>query len=164
MRPWSTRSKEIANLLNPAFCCTVLSAVVSNYSSQSILGMPYPLAFVVIPVILHKKTRNNLPFNTRTSLAAWLEEKPMARVQFYERAISLKPFVREAILFGVNHNWLVIESGLLKSKLPDSKFRSFLQKLDGEARDCVLRARLVGKWFASAGSAESILSLWEVSL
>jgi hypothetical protein len=164
MRPWSTRSREAANLLNPAFCCTVLSAVVSNYSSQESLGMPYPLAFVALPVILHKQTRNSLPFNTRTSLAAWLEEKPIARVQFYERAISLKPFVREAILFGVIHNWLTIESGYLRSNHTDSKFRNSLQQLNGEARECVLRARLVGKWFAAAGSAETVMSLWEVSL
>jgi hypothetical protein len=163
MRPWLARSKEVANLLNPAFCCTVLSAVVSNYSSRDNLGMPYPLAFVVMPVILHKQTRNVLPINTRTSLAAWLEEKPMSRVQFYERAISLKPFVREAILFGVTNDWLVIESGRLKSKLADSKFKNFLQHMDGEARECVLRARLVGKWFAAAGSAETVLSLWEVN-
>lgn len=163
MRSWSTRSKEAASLFNPAFCCAVLSATVSNYSQQDNLGMPFPLAFIVLPVILHKRTRNTLPYNTRTSLAAWLEEKPYARIQFYERAISLKPFVREAILFGVTNDWLVIESGRLKSKLADSKFKNFLQHMDGEARECVLRARLVGKWFAAAGSAETVLSLWEVN-
>lgn len=164
MRPWSTRPKEAANLLNPAFCCTVLSAAVSNYSLQDNLGMPYPLAFIIMPVILHKQTRILLPFNTRTSLAAWLEEKPTVRIQFYERATSLKPFVREAILFGAANGWLSIESGRLKSQLVDSRFKNFLQYLDGEARECVLRARLVGKWFASAGSAETVMSLWEVSL
>lgn len=163
MRPWLSRSKEAANLFNPAFCCAVLSATVCNYSQQDNLGMPFPLAFIVLPVILHKQTRNALPYNTRTSLAAWLEEKPYARIQFYERAISLKPFVREAILYGVTSDWLAIESGRLKTKLTDSKFKNFLQLMDGEARECVLRARLVGKWFAVAGSAETILSLWEVN-
>ncbi|WKZ35797.1 MAG: DUF6521 family protein [Anaerolineales bacterium] len=163
MRSWPTRSKEAAYLFNPAFCCAVLSATVSNYSQQDNLGMPFPFAFIVLPVILHKQTRNTLPYNTRTSLAAWLEEKPYARIQFYERAISLKSFVREAILFGIVNDWLLIESGRLKSKLVDSKFKNFLQQMDGEARECVLRARLVGKWFAVAGSAETVLSLWEVN-
>ena len=162
MRPWLNRSKEVANLLNPAFCCAVLSATVANYSRKEYPGMPFPLSFIALPVILHKQTRNALPFNTRTSLPAWMEEKPFVRIQFYDRAISLKPFVREAILFGTAHNWLVIESGRLKSKLPDSKFKNFLQDLNGEARECVLSARLVGKWFAAAGTAETVMALWEV--
>jgi hypothetical protein len=162
MRPWANRSKETANLLNPAFCCVVLSACVTNYSRENYPGMSFPLSFIVLPVILHKQTRDALPFNTRTSLTAWIEEKPFVRIQFYERAISLKPFVREAILFGIVNDWLVIESGLLKSRLPDPKFKHFLQDLDGEARECVLRARLVGKWFAAAGTAETVMALWEV--
>jgi hypothetical protein len=124
--------------------------------------MPFSLAFIVMPVILHKQTRDSLPFNTRTSLAAWLEEKPIARIQFYERAMSLKPFVREAILFGLVNYWLTVDSGRLKSNLSDTTFKNSLKHLDGEARECVLRARLVGKWFSAAGSAETVMSLWEV--
>lgn len=162
MRSWSYRPRETANLINPAFCCSILSASVSNYTQQDSRGMPFSLAFIVMPVILHKRTRAALPINTRTSLAAWLEEKPIMRVQFYERAISLKPFVSEAILFGLVHNWLTIDAGRLKSNLPDMRFKNSLQSLEGEARECVMRARLVGRWFAAAGSAETVMSLWEV--
>ena len=103
MRQWVYRSKEAANLFNPPFCCAALLATVVNYGQQVGLGMPFPLAFIALPVILHKQTRNVLPLNTKTSLAAWLEQNPTAKVQFYERAISVKPFVREAILFGLNN-------------------------------------------------------------
>jgi hypothetical protein len=162
MRPWTSRSKEAAYLFNPAFSCAILTATIVNYSLKDNLGMPFPLAFITLPVILHKQTRAVLPFNTRTSLAAWLEEKPLVRVQFYDRAVTLKPFVREAILFGTTQNWLTIEAGRLTSSLSEAKVTKFLKETKGEARDCILRARLFGKWLALAGSAETIMALWEI--
>jgi len=162
MRQWAQRSKEAANLFNPPFCCAALTATIVNYFQEVNLGMPFPLAFIALPVILHKQTRNALPFNTRTSLSAWLEENPVVKVQFYERAVSIKPFVGEAILFGVHNNLLYFQSGRLRSYLNDDKVKSFLQKSEGEARECIMRARLLGKWFALAGSPETVMALWEV--
>jgi hypothetical protein len=162
MRHWANRSKEAANLFNPPFCCAALVATVANYSQEINIGMPFPLAFIALPVILHKQTRSVLPYSTKTSLAAWLEQNPSVKIQFYERAVSIKPFVQEAILFGVNNNILYFETGRLRSSVQDNKVKSFLQKTDGEARECIMRARLLGRWFALAGSPESVMALWEV--
>lgn len=162
MRSWAKRSKEAAYLFNPAFCCATLAATIVSYQQEAGLGLPFPLAFIAIPVLLHKQTRNALPFNTRTSLAAWLEEHPFAKVQFYERAISVKPFVREAILFGIRDNKLHFQSGTLLSSISNGKVKAFLQKTEGEARECIMRARLLGKWFALAGSPETVMGLWEI--
>jgi len=162
MRQWAYRSKEAANLFNPPFCCAALIATAVNYFKEIGQGIPFPLAYIALPVILHKQTRNTLPLNTRTSLAAWLEQNPIVKVQFYERAISIKPFVREAILFGIHNDLLYFQSGSLKSYLSDNKVKSFLQNTEGEARECIMRARLLGKWFALAGSPETVMALWEV--
>jgi hypothetical protein len=163
MRSWSKRSKEVANLFNPPFCCATLTASVVSYSQENgNSGMPFPIAFIGLPVIFHKQTRKIIPINTRTSLAAWLEENPSVRIQFYERVITIKPFVREAILFGIQNNWLSIKSGNIFSSLNNSQIKTLLQKTDGEARECIMKARLLGKWFALAGSPEAIMALWEV--
>ena len=162
MRSWSDRSKEAAYLFNPAFCCVVLTSSTVSYSIENKVGMPFPLAFIVLPVVLHKQTRKLLPYNTRTSLAAWIERNPISRVQFYERAISLKPFVREAISLGIQREWLSLKSAHLLSNLTNNDVRLFLNQLEGEARECLLRSRLVGKWFANAGSPETVMALWEV--
>src|SRR5438067_1970578 len=106
MKVWTQRAKDEAFLLNPAFCCTVISTAVSNFVDTSTNGMPLPIAFMVLPILLHKPTRDRLPANTRTSMPAWLQENASARVLFYERLISLKPHTREAIQFGMHRNWI----------------------------------------------------------
>lgn len=159
---WKMRSKEVGILFNPAFCCVVLSSSVIGYATENVQGMSFTLAYLVLPLVLHKHTRAILPLNTRTSLAAWLEENPSVRIQFHERVTSLRPLVGESILFGYQYNWLSIQSGYITSTLSDKRVRGFLQKTQGEARECIMRARLVGKWFAASGPAETVLGLWEI--
>lgn len=163
MRTWATRSKEEAYLLNPAFCCTTLAAAVVGYASARKEGVPFPLVFMVLPIVLHKPTRGALPPNTRTSMAAWLQENSVARVLFYERLVSLKPFTKEAIQFGILFDWIVArEGGLLETTLSESDINRAIRKLADEARECVMRARFLGKWFAAAGATHAVMAFWGV--
>jgi Family of unknown function (DUF6521) len=46
---WTGRPREEANLLNPAFCCTALTSSIVGYMGVDAEGMPYPLAFMILP-------------------------------------------------------------------------------------------------------------------
>lgn len=165
MRTWTARPKEEAYLLNPAFCCTTLAAAMWGYADVKGQGVPLPLAFMVLPLVLHKPTREALPPNTRTSMAAWLLDNATARVLFYERLISLKPHTREAIHFGMLVDWIVPGAkGLLQTTLSETDINRAIRKLTDEARECVLRARFLGKWFAEAGHAHTVMAFWGVRL
>lgn len=163
MKAWSERPSELAHLLNPAFCCIVVTSSLIGYMGIHPEGIPYPMVFLVLPVVLHKPTRNSLPPNTRTSLAAWMHEHSESRVLFYERLISLKPFTREALLFGLSHDWLALDpNGLLQARLTDRQLTSQLQKLGYEPKECAMRARFLGRWFASGSSAPAVMATWGV--
>jgi hypothetical protein len=163
MKQWTQRPVEEANLLNPAFCCTVLTSSDVGYMCIESTGIPYPLAFMVLPVVLHKSTRDLLSRNKRTSLATWIQHNTEVRILFAERVIALKAYTREAILFGILHNWLVLgEDGRLQTNLDDSNVDSIVRKLEDEAKECVRKARIVGQWFASAGSAQTVMALWGI--
>lgn len=163
MKPWNQRPVEEANLLNPAFCCTALTSSIVGYMAVDVEGMPYPLAFMLLPIVLHKATREALPQTIRTSLAAWIQEHTSVRVLFPERVVALKPHTREAILFGILHDWLTFRSdGRLRTTMAGQDVSRFLRRLDGEARECVMHARFVGRWFASAGSPQTVLALWGI--
>lgn len=165
MKIWSERPIEEANLLNPAFCCAVLAASVAGYSSIEDAGMPYPLTFMVLPIVLHKPTRESLPRSTRTSLAAWMQNNAEARVLYAERLLSLKPHTREAIRFGILYGSITLhQSWLVQTILRESGLTRILRKLDDEANNCVSRANLVGKWLAAAGSPQTVMALWGVRL
>jgi len=165
MKPWSERSIEEANLLNPAFCCATLTASIAGYFSVNDAGMPYPLTFMVLPIVLHKPTRESLPSSTKTSLAAWMQNNADAKVLYAERLLSLKPYTREAIQFGLLYSWIVLHHGwLVQTTFEEFRLTRILQNLDNEAKDCVSRAKLVGKWFALAGSAQTVMNLWGIRI
>jgi hypothetical protein len=162
MKRWEERTVEEAHLLNPAFCCAVLSASVVGYASEGSVGIPFVLSFLVLPITLHKRTRESLPRDTRTSLAAWLQQNAEARVGFAPRVIALRPHTREAILFGTTHGWITLSGGLLAPTVNERTINNSAQSLETEARECLRRATFVGKWFARTGSASTVMALWGV--
>jgi len=163
MKKWTARPKEEAHLLNPAFCCTIMAAAICGYKSVNDECMPFPLTFMILPIVLHKPTRDKLPPNTRTSMAAWLQENSLARVLFYERLISLKPHTKEALQFGMLLDWIVPRmDGLLETTLRESDINRTIHQLADEARECVMRARFLGKWFAASGASHTVMAFWGV--
>jgi hypothetical protein len=160
---WKERPIEESYLLNPAFCCSILATSVFGYSDVETKGMPYPLAFIILPMILHKPTREILPKRTSTSLATWIQNNSSARVQFFERVISLKPFVKEAILFGSCHNWLSFkEQGRIMTELNKSKVNNIQKEATDGNREILKRSLFAGKWFASVGSEQTVMTLWGI--
>lgn len=163
MKTWTKRPKEEAYLLNPAFCSTTLTATIVGYSSVNDAGLPFPLVFSVLPIVLHKPTRESLPPNTRTSMAAWLQGNFFARVLFYERLISLKPYTWEAVHFGILYDWIAPKSGgLLETTINESDIGRIERRHAAEARECLMRARFLGKWFAKAGPVQTVMAIWGV--
>ena len=163
MKIWNNRPREEAYLLNPAFCCTTLMAAIRGYSNVKEEGVPFPYAFMFLPIVLHKPTREMLPLNTRTSMAAWLHSNSEVRVLFYERLISLKPYTKEAIQFGMLVNCIIPkEGGFLGTTSSESDVKRAIDRLSGEARVCVMRARFLGKWFGLAGDVATVMSFWGV--
>jgi len=161
---WSDRSIEEAHLLNPAFCCTMLNSFIFGYSNIHSDGLPYPIIYMILPIVLHKSTRETLPKNTKKSLASWLHQNQKVRIQFYERLIALKPYTQEALIFGFTYDWFELHpKGKLTSKFNESQIKKMINSMSEEARECVLRARFIGKWFARAGSVPTLMYLWGVT-
>jgi len=80
MKPWTERTREEAHLLNPPFCCVTIASACAGYSESRDEPLPFALVFMVLPIVLHKQTRESLPRTTRTSVPAWLQEHAEARI------------------------------------------------------------------------------------
>jgi len=159
---WSDRPFEQARLLNPAFLAALIWSCAEGYCSIDQQGMPYPLSFIAIPVILHKSTREGLPRAVRTSLTAWLGENAQVHVRFTERATSLIPLVKEGVLFGVNGQLLNLSSSRIVAGSRPRSMTRFLRESSEEVQDCMAKAKFVGKWFASSGNYTTVMALWGV--
>ena len=165
MQAWEKRAVEEANLFNPAFCAALLAKTTDDYRKKSGQLLPFALSFLVLPIVLHRQTRLSLPGTTLTSLLPWIQDNRDGLVDFPKRVSRLRGITREALLFGAQHQTLVLTGdGCLKL---GSKHRSATERrtslFTDEARQCVDRAGFLGRWFSSAGTIATIYAAWEVA-
>lgn len=160
MTLWARRSREERSLLNPGFCANLLWHAARGYSEGNAGALSFEESFIVLPIVLHRDTREGLPRSTSTSLAVWLEENPLARSRVASRAILLVPFTKDALTFGGVHGFIRIERGRLYADLKWKKaVNRSLKDSSEEVKGCAKRADFVGKWFAQTGSATTVLAL-----
>ncbi len=161
MTPWSDRPFEVAHLVNPAFTGLLLREFASNYARASKNTPELLLAFLALPLVVHRPTRRRLPSSTITKHHVWLEENPDLRVGFVARCQAASPHVRESIVFSVACGWIELiptASFQAKKRSLKSGWRSL-----GENSDHLKAAGFVGRWFAGAGSTASLYAHWGVT-
>jgi hypothetical protein len=165
MLPWHQRSEEEAYLFNPAFCAVLIASTVQDFSKQTKQGLTLSLVFVILPVILHKDTRRALPSTTATSMLAWLQSHKENLIGFAERCQRMRLITREAIIFGVAHEFLEVgpNAALVVGRTKLSTMSDFMNQSTDEVRECVDRARFFGRWLARAGTPGTIMASWGVA-
>lgn len=160
---WRKRTAEEKFLFNPAFCSLLISSACYEYQVSSLKGMSYPLAFFILPLTLHKQSRLKLPKRSNALMALWIQENISARIALHENITPLIPYTKEAIFFASDHKLLKFSgNGVLEFTGNKKNINSASIKLEGEARECFLSSRMLGKWFSASGTDEVILSLWGV--
>lgn len=152
MKPWSDRSPEVANLLNPAFCSLLIEEAIRGHVSATNNGLSWPLAFLILPMTLHRNTRENIPTSARSKLHVWTSANPEVRIGLLERVQRLYPYTKEGILFGVLHSALRIQDdGRLGLTGKRKKLHTPFEQ-QSEPYECVQKARTLGKLLGAAGS------------
>jgi hypothetical protein len=155
--PWSLRPREEAANLNPAFCAELLSRAVSEYYRVRELPFPFALTFLILPIALHKRTREELPGNSSSAFVGWLAEHRAALTELPERVTRLVPITREALLFSIQHDVLRFDQGALIPGTKPIRSRSHPERTTDDADEARRAAALLGRWFANQGSASSIM-------
>ena len=161
MSIWSERPPEEQRLLNPSFCCLLLwhSARGHAAAAGGQGGIAFEECFLVLPMVLHRETRESLPTLGTTSLPVWVGRNPLAPSTISNRARSLVPFTKEALRFGGAYGALQFnQTSVVANSDWQTKMASALQDSSDEVRICAKRAEFVGKWFSRTGNAETVLS------
>ena len=165
MLPWPARVVEEANLFNPAFCATLLVKALEEFAKKGARPLPFALTFLILPIVLHHGTRSALPGSTVTSLLPWIQDNREQLVEFAQRVQRLRPITREALLFGVQHQTLLLTVDGDVAVGP--KRQSATEKRTGlftdEARECVDRAGFLGRWLSTAGTTATIYAAWGIA-
>ncbi len=154
------RPSERDALYNPAFIALILAQAAAEHGARVNSGLPFPLAFLVAPIVLHGPTRQALPRQARSKMALWLEENPVQRAGLARRAASLVPAVRAGIRYGLRSGALALNDSTLTAAKPKIENNDIM--LSAEVDHILARAGYVGGWFALAGSPSGIYALWRV--
>ena len=146
MKRWDLRPVEIRNLFNPAFCGLILVRALQGYEEENPDGMPFSLALLVLPLCLHKDSRQVIADSPRSYLLKTVENNPQFLVGFANRTTDLLPFALEAFgLLMERGCFVVLQDGRLKT-VPDRVRKSVTGT--SESVSCQRVARIIGKEFA----------------
>ena len=160
MTQWTSRPAEERALLNPSFCSSLLWQASVGYGSLTDAPLPFDISFLVLPTVLHRETRESLPKVVRTSLAVWIHDNPLARSRIADRARTLVPFTKEAIMYGGIHGLFELRGGAIAANLDWKKhIAADLKDSTDEVQSCAKRAEFVGKWLASSGTVMAIFGV-----
>jgi hypothetical protein len=151
MKPWNLRPPDVARLFNPAFCGRLLAHAVVEHRPEPV---PFALVPLILPLVLHRKTRESLPTSVRSPFITWVEENAEVRIGLADRVARALPVTRESLLFMTSRGWLSFERGAVSAPQPRPPHTR--PRDTDEIKDCILKARLIGRWLAHAGRPATI--------
>jgi hypothetical protein len=155
--PWAERPPEEARIFNPAFCGELLGRTVCEYHRNRQASLNVATAFLILPLILHRPTREALPGRANVAFAGWVADRAALLAGLPERSRRLRPVSREALSFSLGHQLLAFEGGgLVPGARPVRSNTRFAVSTD-EVNAARSAAGLLGRWFAGQGTQASIL-------
>jgi len=159
MQNWEERPFEIAYNLNPAYCTVLLNASIAGYQENKKEGMPYPIIFLILPLIIYKPIRDKLPSkNTSQDISLWSKENQSILIDFDLKARELVPYTKEALIFAMRENVIDLsrETGNFINQKPlKPKWEQ------STLADCKQKAMVLGRWF-SIFSIETIYTNFRI--
>lgn len=154
MKRWDERPVEIRNLFNPAFCGLVLFRALCGYEEEDRRGMPFSLALLILPLCLHKRSREYIQSGNRGYLLTVVSKNPDMLVGFAGRVTDLLPFTFEALgLMMQMGTYNVHERGRLVTT--QVGVRKTISGTD-ETIACQRVARYLGREFARVGDRSTL--------
>lgn len=158
-RSWEKLSPEVTILFNPAFTSLLICTGILEYNQGKKSEAPFIFPFLLLPLILHPPTRRNLPSTSRSTFTAWITKEDNASIKlgFANRAKSMTPFVKDALLFAMKNRRLNINPNGMIEVTSIIKF-SETNSTD-EVIECVRKAKFCGKWFSKIGSLDTAMAL-----
>lgn len=159
MTTWIDRSIEERALLNPAFCASLIWNFASSTADNQ-RALSFAEAYLVLPIVLPRSSRDALPRSTRTSLAAWLDENPSFQATLVARARAMVPFTKEALIFGGTRGFLHLSPEDIRANAAmKRRVNAAVRQSSDETQACYKKAAFLGSWFIETGAANTVMAL-----
>ena len=157
---WENRPIEVAYLLNPAFCTVLLLDSIRAYEKLDKKGMSYFLVFLVLPLLLHGKTRKNIPVKHKTTLFEWVKKQQITNYLLAEHIRQKQPYTKEALMFAIQQDILKFgdeeqNTGNILATTRNLHDDDIWTKSD-TADEFKRKAGVIGGWFGEVGDVATI--------
>jgi hypothetical protein len=154
---WKERPIEARTLFNPMFCALVLEGAVASFNKEASRGIPLSLMFLVLPLVLHSKTRSSLPKMKTSNLGLWCKEHENELLMLAKRVSSLNKTTLQALsLLKLNEHVSIVDKRVeSQSKL---KGVNPYLNLSDEIKDIHAKSQFVGRWLANSGDVTTIFT------
>jgi hypothetical protein len=154
---WADRPAEEARNLNPAFCAELIARTVGEFHKNRQTPLSMAVAFLVLPLTLHKPTRDTLPGRANAAFATWVAENGPLLAELPGRVNRLRPISREALLFAIRYRLLAIHDGGLVPGSDPVRLTFRPRPSTDDVSETRAAAGLLGRWFAGQATEGSIL-------
>lgn len=157
---------ETLRLLNPAFVATVIGHAATGYAEHGDQGLPFTLAFIVPPLLLHKDTRDILPKVITSKLPDWAHKSSAELAFLPDHARELQPAVRHAILLGVHFDIIRFDDEArmrTSSQFNPKSAQNELEK-SGEIGEIMKKSHFIGRWLSVSGNQPTVLSILGIGI
>jgi hypothetical protein len=160
VKRWDRRPIEIRNLFNPAFCGLVLSRALTGYQEQDARGMPFSLTLLVLPLCLHKDSREVVSNSPRSYLLKTIEKNQQTMVGFANRVTQMLPYAFEGFGLLMERGCIAVaEDGRIRA-VPDTVRKTVAGT--AETVSCQRVARIVGKEFARIADRATVYTTFGI--
>lgn len=149
------QDRVAATMLNPALVSAILANAAGGYSRDTKEEMPWPLSFIIAPLVLHRSTRENLPRTIRTHLTTWVSDHPTLRAGFPLRAYSLVEPVRAGLRYDLRYGILRPTAGKLQGSIRAP--RAFTPS--GELDEMLKKSLFVGRWLSRSEATATVFAV-----
>lgn len=155
--PRDTRLVDVERaLFNEAYLATLIALATRNFNDRAGEPMPWPLIFIVVPLVIHASVRDRLPGSTLARFSNWIAHQPLVYAGFGPRALATAPYVRRALRYALRSGVVTIDGDGLRSSITATRYT----RLRGEdAKQTGKQAAFLGRWFAVVADVPSIFGL-----
>lgn len=160
MKKWRSRPNEISYLFNPAFCGRIIYHAIHEYKKEENKGLPFPLVYLILPLILNKKVRKNI--DSKTKMQVWIKRNQEVLVEFPERTKDLVEITNESLEFLLSTGIISINEDGRLDLSSNYKALSKTKFTDEEIKECIVKSANLARWFARGGTVETIYIAWGV--
>lgn len=160
MKRWDQRPFEIRNLFNPAFCGLILFRALHAYEKEDARGMPFSLSLLVLPLCLHKDSREVIASSPRSYLLKTMEKNQQVMVGLADRVTQMLPYTFEGFGLLMDTGCITIADNGRIQAVPKT-VRKTVNGTD-ETVACQKVARIVGREFARIADRATVYTTFGI--